>query len=337
MSRRDSIDSLFLKKPVATVSSASKSAERVRTGAISAMGSSLQEMADNAKQATKLQQQLAEGETVISIDAASIDSSRIADRIPIDVDPAFDALVESIAEHGQQVPILVRPNPQAAGRFQIAYGRRRLKAAERLGRPVRAIVRNLTDQQLYIAQGRENLDRKDLSFIEKAFFAKNLEDEGCDRATIVAALVTDKADVSRFIAVARQLSEDVVRLIGPAPKSGRARWMALVEHLSSPTKLATARELLAGYTEAKLESDARLSALLRGLNGEVKKSRASKSDAWKTPLGKRGARLEARDGKTTITFEEKIVPAFAQFVSGKLDELYKEFLEENGEGRTLMT
>ncbi|MEB3046263.1 plasmid partitioning protein RepB [Rhizobium mulingense] len=332
MSRKDSIDSLFLKKPVATTSSASKSADRVRTGAISAMGSSLHEMAENAKQATKLQQQLAEGEAVISIETTSIDTSKIVDRIPIDVDPAFDALVESIAEHGQQVPILVRPNPQSPGRFQIAYGRRRVKAAEKLGRPVRAIVRNLSDSQLFIAQGRENLDRKDLSFIEKAFFAKNLEDNGCDRPTIIAALVSDKADVSRYVAIARQVPQELVKLIGPAPKAGRARWMALVEHLSSPAKLATAQALLAGFAENKLESDARLDALLRSLSEPSKNLRVKKSEVWKTPLGKRAARVEARDGKTSIVFEEKIVPAFGQFVSAKLDELYREFQERNVDG-----
>lgn len=332
MSRKDSIDSLFLKKPVANASSAAKSPDRVRTGAISAMGSSLHEMAENAKQATKLQQQLAEGEAVISIDASSIDSSKIADRIPIDIDPDFDALVESIAEHGQQVPILVRPNPQISGRFQIAYGRRRLKAAEKLGRPVRAIVRSLSDSQLYIAQGRENLDRKDLSFIEKAFFAKNLEENGCDRATIISALATDKADVSRYIAVARQLPENLVKFIGPAPKAGRARWMALVEHLATPDRVTAAYELLSRYSEERLGSDARLDSLLRALNETIKKNRVAKAESWKTPSGKRGARIESKAGKTTITFEDKAVPDFALFVSGKLDELYKDFREYRGEG-----
>ena len=331
MSRRDSIDSLFLKKPVAAASSASKSADRVRTGAISAMGTSLHEMAENAKQATRLQQQLAEGEAVISIETGSVDSSKILDRIPIDVDSAFDALVESIAEHGQQVPILVRPNPQDSGRFQIAYGRRRLKAAEKLGRPVSAIVRNLSDSQLYIAQGRETLDRKDLSFIEKAFFAKNLEDGGCDRPTIIAALAADKADVSRYIAIARQIPEDLVRKIGPAAKAGRARWLALADHLSSPERLAAAHELLAKYAQNQLESDARLDALLRAMLKPTKNSKPDRED-WRTPHGKRGAQIEGREGKTTITFDEKSVPAFAQFVSGKLDILFEEFQQLNGEG-----
>ncbi|WFU07307.1 plasmid partitioning protein RepB (plasmid) [Rhizobium sp. CB3171] len=192
--------------------------------AISAMGSSLHEKAENAKLAIKLQQQFAEGEAVISIETASIQSSKIVGRITIDVDPAFDASVASIAEHRQQVPILVRPNLQASARFQITDGHRRVKAAEKPSRPVRAIIRNLSDGQLYITQGRGNLDRKNVTFIEKAFFAKNVEDRGCDRPTIIAALTSDKADVSRYVAIARQVPCGLFKLIGPAPKAGRARW-----------------------------------------------------------------------------------------------------------------
>lgn len=332
MSRRDAIDSLFLKKPQSTTPSAVKSPDRVRTGAISAMGATLHEMAENAKQASRLQQQIADGEAVISIEPNAIDNSRIPDRISIDVDPSFDELVASIADYGQQVPILVRPNPEAAGRFQIAYGRRRLRAAEKLGTPVRAIVRDLSDTELIVAQGRENLDRKDLSFIEKAYFAKNLEDDGCDRSTIVAALGSDKGDVSRYIAVARQVPQKLVSLIGPAPKAGRARWLKLVESLSSQVRIDAAHELLLRLAEDKMESDGRLEALLKSLHDSAKKTRNPKPEAWKTPLGRKGARIEAKDGVTSIVFEEKVVPEFARFVSSKLDELYHEFQEQYDRG-----
>ena len=50
-------------------------------------------------------------------------------------------------------------NPQQEGRYQIAYGHRRLRAAIELGRPVRAIVKPLTDEQLVVAQGQENSAR----------------------------------------------------------------------------------------------------------------------------------------------------------------------------------
>lgn len=331
MSRKDAINSLFLKRPDPVTPAAPKSGERVRTGAISAMGASLQEMTENAKHAALLQKQLAEGDAIISIDPKKIDHSRIADRIPIDVDPAFDQLVESIGENGQQVPILVRPSPDAAGRYQIAYGRRRLRAAEMLGRDVKAIVRSLSDSELIVAQGRENLDRKDLSFIEKAFFARNLEDDGCDRHTIVAALVADKADISRYIAVARKIPDDLVKRIGPAPRAGRARWLALADKLDRRAAVAAAEELLDDPAMRKIDSDARFNAVLKSLQGSQPRASRSSAGIWKGPNGKRAARLETRDGRTALIFEEKVVPEFARFIADKLDDLFGEF-QANGSG-----
>ncbi len=330
MSRKDAINNLFLKRPEPSAPATLKPAERVRTGAISAMGASLQEMSENAKQAAQLQKQLAEGDAIVSLDPGKIDPSRIADRIPIDIDPDFEQLVESISENGQQVPILVRPHPASVGRYQIAYGRRRLRAAEKLGLAVKAIVRSLTDNDMIVAQGRENLDRKDLSFIEKAFFARNLEDDGCDRRTIIAALASDKADISRYIAVARRIPEVVVMKIGPAPKSGRARWLALADMLGRQSSITAAERLLEDPALRAADSDARFDAVFRSLQGKGKKSHAS-AETWKIPGGKRGARIESREGRTALIFEEKIVPNFAQFVAARLDDLFVEF-QANSDG-----
>lgn len=330
MSRKDAIDSLYLKKREPSSSESEKPSERVRSGAIGAMGASLKQMTDGAKLATRLQEQLEKGDVVVEVEPEAIDHSPVADRIPIDIDPAFDELVKSISENGQQVPILVRPSPSIRGRFQIAYGRRRLRAAQVLGQPVRAIIRNLTDSELIVAQGRENLDREDLSFIEKAFFAKNLEESGCDRPTIIAALCSDKADVSRYIAVARRVPERLVKRIGPAPKAGRARWMALADRLEKAGEEVDLDGVLSDEKLVSAGSDARFQAVLRTLETKNAKSKTSRGDVWKTPTGKRGAHIEARNGKTALIFEDKIVPDFGQFVSAKLDDLYREF---NSQGK----
>ena len=333
MSRKDAINNLFLKRPDAVPAPKpplQKDGERVRTGAISAMGASLQELADNAKQATILRQQIADGE--IWLETNKIVGSRIADRIPTLVDPKFDELVESIRENSQQVPILVRPHPDTPGMFEIAYGRRRMRAADLLQRPVLAIIRDLADRELIIAQGRENSERTDLSFIEKAFFAKNLEDDGCDRATIVAALAADKADISRYITVARRVPEGIVRRIGPAPKMGRSRWLALADLLEVQSASAVAEQVLEDTSIEKADSDTRFQAVLRALQSKTRKRSANRAQVWKTPQGKGAARIETRGGKTSLVFEEKIVPAFATFVSARLDSLYHEFQYEMEKG-----
>lgn len=331
MSRKDAINTLFLKKPEPVANPQPKGVERVRTGAIAAMGSSLQEMTDGARAAERLQQQLAEGEMVISLDAKQIEGSLISDRIPIDVDPGFEALVANIDEYGQQLPILVRPHPAKPDQFQIAYGRRRLRAAIRLGKPVKAIVRNLSDAELVIAQGRENLDRADLTFIEKAFFARRIEDAGYDRATIMAALSTDKSDLSRYIAIARRLPEPIVLKIGPAPKSGRARWIALADKLVDGRQLATVEAVLNEPETLAQDSDSRFLLAWKAVDKSSKRT-AKRSDVWVNPAGKRAGRVERSEGKTALVFNEKVVPEFATWISSRLDELYAEFeIEQDGE------
>ncbi len=288
------------------------------------MGSSLQEMTEGARVAERLQRQLADGETVIALDPAQIDGSTIADRIVIDVDPGFDELVASVRENGQQVPILVRPHPDKGGRFQIVYGRRRLRAAVRLGVAVKAIVRSIPDAELVIAQGRENLNRADLSFIEKALFARRLEDAGYERATITAALATDKADLSRYIAVARRVPEEIVMRIGPAAKVGRARWLRFAEKLDD-NKIVTMVEALLNDPEVLcLNSDGRFQAIWAAIETPQKRP-VKRSDVWVTASGKRAGHIERSAGKTALVFNETLVPEFATWISSRLDDLYSEF------------
>ena len=331
MSRKDALNSLFLAKtaPAPAGASPAKNPERVRSGAIGAMGTSLQELTQGARAAAKLQEQLLTGDHVVSLDPALIDPSPIADRLSADLDPGFDELVSSIERHGQQVPILVRPSPVTEGRFQIAYGRRRLRALVRLNRPVKAIVRDLSDDEVVVAQGRENLDRADLSFIEKALFAKRLEDAGYERSVIMSALSTDKSDLSRYISIARRIPEELARQIGPAAKIGRARWHALTEAIDKSKAAAKIEEVVASDSFRAADSDARFNMVFTATT--LSPERSTKGGAWTTPEGRRAALIERRGSHTAITFDEKRVPEFAAFVAARLDALYSEFAKEEGD------
>ncbi|MBB3747172.1 ParB family chromosome partitioning protein [Rhizobium sp. BK591] len=334
MSRKDAIDSLFLKKmAVSEKPVTDKPPTRVRSGAISAMGSSLQEMAEGAKAAARLQDQLASGEAVVSLDPSTIEGSPITDRLPTDIDPKFDQLEASIMEDGQQVPILVRPHPEATGRYQIVYGRRRLRVAAKLGRNVSAIVRNLTDRELVVAQGRENLDRADLSFIEKALFALRLEDAGFDRATIIAALSTDKADLSRYIAVARSIPMTLATQIGPASKAGRSRWVALAESLGKVSSMDAIDQIIASEQFRNSDSDARFLLVFKAASKPSNKV-SKRVRAWSTPKGRKAAKIQKDARQTALIFDEKLVPAFGEYVADQLDRLYTQFLETNGGERS---
>ena len=159
--------------------------------------------------------------------------------------------------------MLVRPHPEAPGRYQTAYGHRRIRAAARLGLPVRAIVRELTDGELVLAQGKENTERRDLSFIERALFAKALAERGFERAIVQDALSLHKSEVARLLQVAEAVPRHVAAAIGPAPKAGRPRWMALAELLKSDAGRCRAEDEIGTPRFLEADSDRRFSAAVR--------------------------------------------------------------------------
>jgi ParB family chromosome partitioning protein len=148
---------------------------------------------------------------------------------------ADEALVASIREHGQQVPVLVRPHPTEPDFYQIVYGRRRVAALRALGQPVKALIRDLDDKALIIAQGQENAARQDLSFIEKVNFARQMQEAGYDRKTVCAALHIDKTVISRMLKIADGVPVRLIEAIGSAPGIGRNRWVGLADALGRAT------------------------------------------------------------------------------------------------------
>ena len=85
-------------------------------------------------------------------------------------------LAESITQHGQLQPILVRPLQN--GKFQIVHGGRRWRACKMAGMTtIRAEVRDLNDKEVVEIQLVENLQREDLNPIEQAETYQRLIEE----------------------------------------------------------------------------------------------------------------------------------------------------------------
>jgi ParB family transcriptional regulator, chromosome partitioning protein len=300
--------------------------ERTGTGVVRLMGRSLDKVNKEMASAGELRSQLAGGTQVVELETEIIDHAPVTDRLTQNEDDAFIELVKSIEAHDQQVPILVRPHPDNPERYQVAYGHRRLAAARSLGRKVRAVIRQLTDTELVIAQGKENTERRDLSFIEKALYALNLESAGHDRATIIAALSVDKAEVARFLGVARSIPSDVIHEIGPAPKAGRPRWMDLSEMLKG--KGSIVKRVLGDPAFLSADTDTRFSKLYSALSSRDSKSNAS---TWLDPQGRPVVKIERTATKTQLTVDEKLAPNFGSYLEQKLGEIYAGFSRRHDE------
>lgn len=278
------------------------------------------------ERAESLERQLAEGQMIVELDPEVIDSSFINDRLAIDSEDLAH-LADQVRQHGQQVPILVRPNPADKARYQVAYGHRRLAVARQLGRKVRAVVRDLTDEQLVVSQGQENNTRKDLSFIERALFASRLEDRNFSRDTIMAALGVDKTALSRMIAVVRQVPLELIVSIGAAPTFGRRRWLELMELLSVKGKSEEALSILAQDELKRLTSDQRFQALIDCVT-DAKET--SKGAPWQTFDSAPPVKFKRTETNATFVFNNKVAPGFDEFVKAKLGHLYAEYQTKTG-------
>jgi len=203
------------------------------TGAMSGVKSTLKDVASNAVRE-------------ISVDV--IEENGPKDRLSF-TDADVSTLAESIKAHGQQVPIMVRPIAQKPGHYRIVYGRRRLRALRSLGIPAKALVRSLSDEEAILAQGQENTQRLDPSFIEKALFAADLAAGGYEQAIVLDALAVDKPMLSRMTKVARSIPKSVIESIGSAHGIGRRRWEELADQLRNDhidvEQIATTLELKA--------------------------------------------------------------------------------------------
>ncbi|MEX0285925.1 MAG: plasmid partitioning protein RepB [Paracoccaceae bacterium] len=183
---------------------------------------------------------------VWELDPYAIEDDRMSDRL----DPADVAdLRDAIETNGQTVPILVRRHPADPDRYLLVYGRRRLEAIRSSDRvqTIRALVASMDDDSALRAQISENMARRDLSFIEKALFAKELVEAGFGNQSQVAEVLTvTKSSVSMALAIVDMVGPDLVRAIGPAHGIGRPKWEALGKALEQtnidPTDLLRTAE-----------------------------------------------------------------------------------------------
>lgn len=274
---------------------------------------------DVMSRAEEMERQISQGQTIVDLDPAELDASFVPDRMAPS-EEAHQELLRSIRDRGQIVPILVRPHPTESGRYQIAYGHRRVRALRELGQKVKAAVRNLTDEELVVAQGQENNARTNLSFIERARFAKQLEDRKFTREVISQSLCIDPGNLSRLISVASSIPLDIIDAIGPAPGIGQGRWMDLSASLDNKAQQKI-RKAITGEEFCRFSSDARFQFVLALL----KKNDRPRSEAWTAHDGLKVAKYTRADKKFQLTLDEKLAPEFGDFLLTKLQSLYSEF------------
>jgi ParB family chromosome partitioning protein len=90
----------------------------------------------------------------------------------------LEELAASLKQHGMVQPIVVRPNPNIAGQYEIIAGERRWRAAQRVPmHDVPVVVQEIDDKTALEIALIENLQRADLNPLEEAKAYQRLIDE----------------------------------------------------------------------------------------------------------------------------------------------------------------
>lgn len=172
-----------------------------------------------------------------------------------------------------------------------------------------------------VAQGQENNEREDLSFIEKARFAHQLNKQ-FPREIVIAAMSIDKSNLSKMLLLVDALPPELIDAIGAAPGVGRPSWQQLAELVEKAASPADAINFATSTEVQMLPSADRFKAVI----GHLKPRRIARGlpDVMSTPDGDRLAQVTQSKNKLEITIDKKATPDFAAFVLEHLPALYQE-------------
>ncbi|MEX0281994.1 MAG: plasmid partitioning protein RepB [Arenibacterium sp.] len=322
MARKNLLKGLMEDQPKETPPDAARvnpAKPRYATGAVGAVSQSIADL---------------KSRSVMEIDVEDIDAAGLHDRVE-ETNEDHTALKASIRDYGQQVPILVRPSPEAPGRYQIVYGRRRLAALKALGLPAKALVRDLDDKALIMAQGQENSARRNLSFIEKCNFARQMRDANYDRKAICDALSVDKTLISRMLSISDRVPIELIEHIGSAPSIGRDRWSAFAERLEAygqeTDTLIGMINLLAGNGDSDQRFNTAFDQLPDDLPKKERKTptERAKSETLKSVNGMTIGKVTRKKDSTILTLPRG--DGFDEWLAENMTEIHRSWFSQRDE------
>lgn len=134
-------------------------------------------------------------------------------------------LAQSIREHGVVQPVVARPSPTQAGRYEIIAGERRWRAAQRAGlTEIPIIVRDVNDRTALELAIIENVQRTDLNPVEEAMgYQQLIDDHGYTQADLGNVIGKSRSHVANTLRLLKL--PDVIRdmLVDGALSAGHAR------------------------------------------------------------------------------------------------------------------
>lgn len=158
---------------------------------------------------------------VKEIELKRIRPSKLNPRLEVSIE-RLNELATSIKEVGLLEPIIVRP---AGDEYEVVVGERRYRASQQAGlEKVLAIVRDYSDDEVVQLNLVENVQRQDLSAIEKGrvckYLLENCADKYPNQAAIASRIGVSSDAISLWLRTVEVVPKEVQSYIAPSNVSG---------------------------------------------------------------------------------------------------------------------
>lgn len=239
----------------------------------------------------------------------------------------LEELADSIRQHGVLQPILVR---KQGSEYQIVAGERRYQASKLAGlKEIPAVVRDITDEEVFQLALIENLQRADLNPVEEAQGMKELIDQnGWTQEQLAKVLSKSRSAVANTLRLL-DLPEEVQTLLAQGDiTAGHAR--AILALPTEEARIALAQKVVAeNLTVRQTENLASLISVSkepRPVREPVPQSYKQAARALREMLNTKVRVKDAR-GKHRIEIEfadeeelERIISAFERAAGAEMGE-----------------
>ncbi|MBZ9745819.1 ParB/RepB/Spo0J family partition protein [Mesorhizobium sp. CO1-1-7] len=188
-------------------------------------------------------------------------------------DAELTDLAQSIREHGVVQPVVARPSPTQAGRYEIIAGERRWRAAQRAGlTEIPVIIRDVNDRTALELAIIENVQRADLNPVEEAQgYQQLIDDHGYTQADLGQVIGKSRSHVANTLRLLKL--PDVIRdmLVDGALSAGHARTLVTAEDPAGLAKRIVEEGLSVRQAEALAQMPAGASSSTKPAASAVEK------------------------------------------------------------------
>lgn len=160
-------------------------------------------------------------ELIKEVELKNIHPSKLNPRLEINIE-RLNELADSIKEVGLLEPIIVRP---VSDGYEVVVGERRYRASQQAGlRKIFAIIRDYSDDEVVQLNLIENIQREDLSGVEKGkvckYLLENCSDKYPSQAALAKKIGVSSDSVSLWLRTVEVVPQEVQSYVAPSKISG---------------------------------------------------------------------------------------------------------------------